>query len=321
MADVLLDAFLDTLKLLPFLLVLYILIEALEHKTQIGQPLKALRGRAAPLVGAATGLIPLCGFSVMAAKLYEKRYITVGTLIAVFLATSDEAFLVLLTSPLDWAHKAIAICTLCAIKFVVGIGVGYALDQIVKRRKTPLQPLEEYVHEHEEAHAHMHDDEHEEEHGDHVHEAHTHEEFHTCEHRHKGNVQVYFLSPLLHALKISLFVFLVNLAFGSLFYLAGEENVIGFLQAGLWYQPLIASAIGMIPNCASSVVIAESYVMGGIAFGSMVAGLLTNAGLGFVVLFKRGRVWRENIILLALTFLIGIAVGYAVNGICLAAGL
>lgn len=93
--------------------------------------------------------------------------------------------------------------------------------------------------------------------------------------------------------------------------------MISFLNAGLWFQPLVASAIGMIPNCASSVVIAETYVMGGIAFGTMAAGLLTNAGLGFVVLFRRARAWRENIFLLFITFGIGVAVGYVSNAVLL----
>lgn len=302
MVDVLVDAILDTLKLLPFLFILYILIEILEHRTQIGRPLKALNGRGAPVVGAATGLIPLCGFSVMAAKLYENKYITTGTLIAVFLATNDEALLILLASPMPWTAKGVVIALLCAIKFAVGLGVGYLLDWAMKRRRVPIEKLEQPHHAHGEG-AHEHDGE--------------QNEFHTCEHKHASNFRFYFLSPLLHALKISLFVFLVNFAFGSLFLLAGEDNVISFLNAGLWFQPLVASAIGMIPNCASSVVIAETYVMGGIAFGTMAAGLLTNAGLGFVVLFRRARAWRENIFLLFLTFGIGVAVGYVINAVML----
>jgi len=283
MVDVLVDAILDTLKLLPFLFILYILIEILEHRTQIGRPLKALNGRGAPVVGAATGLIPLCGFSVMAAKLYENKYITTGTLIAVFLATNDEALLILLASPMPWTAKGVVIALLCAIKFTVGLGVGYLLDWAMKRRRVPIEKLEQPHHAHGEGAR---------EHGG------EQNEFHTCEHKHASNFRFYFLSPLLHALKISLFVFLVNFA-------------------GLWFQPLVASAIGMIPNCASSVVIAETYVMGGIAFGTMAAGLLTNAGLGFVVLFRRARAWRENIFLLFITFGIGVAVGYVINAILL----
>ena len=115
MWDAILEALLDTLKLLPFLLLLYILIELMEHNTRIGRASGALSGKVGPLVGGATGLIPMCGFSVMAAKLYERKYVTLGTLLAVFITTSDEAFLVLLLSEMPWAEKAVSILAMCGI--------------------------------------------------------------------------------------------------------------------------------------------------------------------------------------------------------------
>lgn len=311
MWDVVLDALLDTLKLLPFLIILYIAIEFLEHKTAIGKPNGALNGKFAPLVGGATGLVPLCGFSVMAAKLYERRYITVGTLLAVFISTCDEAFIVLLSSGLGWAEKALSILAMCGVKFVVAVAVGYCADAVFKRETAVAKPFPE------------HDDhvrnEHEEDDHDGV-EAHGHDhgDLSACEHKHVGNFNLYVLSPVLHALKVAAFVLLVNLAFGFLFYAAGEENVMNFLQAGYWYQPLIAAFIGLIPNCASSVVLAETYAVGGIAFGSCLAGLIANAGLGFVVLFKNVKEWKRNLALLAFLYALGAAVGYAVNAVALA---
>lgn len=307
MWDVVLDALLDTLKLLPFLFLLYLLIEVLEHKTELGKPSRALNGKFAPVIGSATGLIPLCGFSVMAAKLYERRHLTLGTLLAVFLATSDEAFLVLLLSGMEWSAKAVSILIICAVKLVLGISVGYLADAVLRKR-TPVQALPaadfstEHVH-----NEHEHDD-HEHEHG----------EYSVCEHRHENRLNLYLWSPLLHSLKVAVFILLINFLFGALFFAAGEERVIAFLQAGYWVQPLIASLIGLIPNCASSVVVAETYAMGGISLGSCIAGLLVNTGLGTVVLLKNGKAWKRNLLIIGFLFAAGLVTGYLVNAVQLA---
>ncbi len=284
MWEVLLDGFLDTLKLFPFLLLSYVIIELLEQKTDLSKPHGRLSGKLAPLVGSATGIIPQCGFSVMAAKLYENKHITVGTLLGVFIATSDEAFVVLLSS----GTGAVAIMPIIAVKILVGVAVGYLADLIVRRKAT------EHDHGHE-----------------------CLGECHSCgrEHEGKSNLRVYFVAPLLHALKVAAYVLLVNLAFGTLFYLVGEERVTAFLQAGVWVQPLIATLIGMIPNCASSVVLTQSYLMGGITFGSCLAGLCANAGLGLTVLFRNVKEWKRNLLLVAVLYAVGVAVGYALNAI------
>ncbi len=305
MPHVILDAFLDTLKLFPFLLLSYVVIELLEQKTDLGKPGGKLSGGLAPLIGGATGIIPQCGFSVMAAKLYEKKHITIGTLLAVFLATSDEAFVILLSS----GSGAIAIMPMIAVKLVVSVGMGYLADLIV-RKKPHSHTLSEPCHEHDHAHEH-----------DHVHEHdHAHEDCcHSCGRSHEGksNLSVYFLSPLWHALQVALFIFLVNFAFGTLFFLVGEEQVKSFMQTGLWVQPLITTLIGMIPNCASSVVLTQSYLVGGISFGSCMAGLCANAGLGLTVLFRNTKAWKRNLLLSAVLYAISIAVGYAINAIML----
>lgn len=285
--DVILDALIDTAKLFPFLLIAYIVIELVEHKTDLSRPHGGLSGKLGPLVGGATGIIPQCGFSVMAAKLYEHRHITVGTLLAVFLATSDEAFVILLSS----GEGAIAIMPMIAVKFVVGVGMGYLADLIVRR---PTEAVEE----------------------------HEHFDCTSCgrEHDGKGKWRVYLVDPLLHSLKVAAFILFVNLAFGFLFFAVGEENVVAFLQAGLWIQPLVAAFIGLIPNCASSVVLTQAYLLGGLSFGSCLAGLCANAGLGLLVLLKDVKQWKRNLMFVAALYVIGVAVGYAVTAVTVAIG-
>ena len=349
--EVILDALYDTLKLLPFLLLLYILIELMEHNTRVGKPLKALSGKAAPLVGTATGLVPMCGFSVMAAKLYEHRHVTLGALLAVFISTSDEAFIVLLLSNMAWADKGISIAAFVGVKLVLGIAIGYLTD-LVCSRKESLAPMpaasghmhghendlinapecaDEHIHagtigEHDHGHDYVHDHEHDYVH-DHGHD-HEHEEDHehghcecdeltVCEHKKEGTLRLYLLSPLLHALQVAAFVLLVNLVFGYVFWGVGEENVAHFLMADgvFWVQPLLCALIGLVPNCASSVVLAEAFAVGGISFGSCLAGLIVNAGLAYLVLFRRREHLKRAIYITLFMVALGIAVGYAANAI------
>ncbi len=323
MWEVIVDALLDTLKLFPFLLVLYILIELMEHKTKMGHPSRLLSGKWAPLIGTATGLLPMCGFSVMAAKLYEHRHLTLGALIAVFVATSDEGLLVLLLSDAAWGYKLWSLLALVLSKLVLGIGIGYLVDLAVRRGR-PLPIPEHHVHE-----EHVHEDEHA--HGEHVHEdEHAHEEgscecaeLSVCEHKHESNAVRYIVSPLLHALEVAGFVLLVNLLFGSLFYAlgggdseAGSALVGDFMRgAGYWAQPVLCSLVGLIPNCASSVILAEVYALGGIGFGGMLGGLVANAGLGYLALFKAGEL-KKSALIVVFMLILGIAAGYVACAVC-----
>ncbi len=334
MWDVALDALLDTLKLLPFLFVLYILIELMEHNTRVGRPRRALSGKWAPALGACTGLVPMCGFSVMAAKLYEHRHITIGTLIAVFIATSDEGLLVLLLSEhIAWGPKLYSLLAMCGCKLVLGIAAGYLLDLLVRKKPSPLPEHthngEAHIHEKSVHHVRegaqsdigSHDhvcDEESEDHADHAHGACACDELSPCEHKKESKVEMYLVSPLLHALEVAAFVLLANLAFGYLFYGLGEENVTAFMQgAGYWIQPIVCSLIGAVPNCASSVVLAEAYALGGIGFGGLLAGLSVNAGLGYLVLMKKNS-WKQGLLILTGMFIFGVAVGYAANAVGLA---
>ena len=253
MWDIILDAFLDTLKVFPFLLVIYILIEFIEHKTTFTRNHKILQGNLAPLIGSATGLIPQCGFSVMAAKLYDRGLIRTGTLLAVLIATSDEAFIILLSS----GTAAAAIMPLVVIKLLVGVGVGYLVNFLYSAEKLSNE-CEEEIH------------------------------AYSCGREHEGesNLKLYLLNPLLHSLLIAFYLLIVNLIFGFVIAQVGEETIASAMIGGVYFQPFITSLIGLIPNCASSAIITGTYIHGGITFGSCVAGLCANAGLGLVVLFK-----------------------------------
>lgn len=137
-----------------------------------------------------------------------------------------------------------------------------------------------------------------------------------CEHKHESKWTLYLFSPLLHALEVAAVIFVFYVIFGLLFYAVGEERVLEALQgAGLWFQPLVSALVGLIPNCASSVVLAETYAIGGIGFGSLLGGLITNAGLGVFVLFRDAKEWKQNLLILLAMFLLGVAFGYAAGAI------
>lgn len=283
MGEVLLDALLDSLKLFPFLFLIYVLIEILENRTNISRNHNVLRGNLAPLLGAATGLVPQCGFSVMAAKLYDRKLIRTGTVLAVFLATSDEAFILLLAD----GTKAAWVVPMIAAKFVIALGIGYLANALF--RKETLAELSENEEIHGTACGHDHEEE--------------------------SKFKSYFLHPLLHSLEIFAYILAVNIIFGLVIHFVGEDKLEAFLQKGVWYQPLVAAAVGLIPNCASSVVITEAFIDGYIAFGSCVAGLCANAGLGFVVLFRNVRKWKRNLALMLAVYVIGVGFGYLLNAV------
>lgn len=286
MAEVLLDAVLDTLKVLPFLLIIYIIIELIEHKTSVFANRKILQGGLSPLIGSAAGLIPLCGFSVMAAKLYDKKFIRTGTLLAVFIATSDEA-IILLLSDVTNVKALSAVLPLLIIKFILAVIVGYAAYAILRREKvdevTPVSGAADYECGHE------HD------------------------HEHESNLRLYFINPLWHALKIAVYLLVINLVFGIIIFYVGEENIANTLGVNLFLQPLITAAVGLIPSCASSVLLTSAYTGGIITFGSMAAGLIVNAGMGFMILLKDFKRIKQNLAIIAFMFVLSYVVGILIN--------
>lgn len=279
-----LDALLDSLKILPFLLVFYIIMELIENKTGISSKKRILEGQFAPLLGAASGIIPQCGFSIMASKFFDKNLIKMGTLVAVFIASSDEA-LILLLSP-D-AKKVYVIMPIIVIKFISAVLIGYLINLFFRNKK--LQNPEEV----------------EEIHGS------------SCGHNHKKDsaVKTFLVHPLLHSLKIFAFIFIVNLAFGLIIATITQERLTAILQQGLCWQPLLATFVGLIPNCASSVVLTEAYINAGISFGALMAGLSANAGLGLLFLFKNRKEWKRNLLVLVILFVASLVIGYVTQGV------
>ena len=291
-----------TWPLLPWVLLIYIVIELIESKADLSKT-ERLSGGLGPLVGAATGLIPQCGFSVMAAKLFEKKYITVGTLLAIFLSTSDEAFIILLSS-----GNSVELLKLIAVKIVVGVAVGYLVDlflrligrgQVCVQRKTaeknPTTVHEIFIKNYlEETEG---------------------ETVCSCgrEHEEGNPFKNYFLSPLWHTLQVGFFIFLVNFVLDAIMHGKGEAAIESFMLKSKFLQPFITSLVGLIPNCASSVVITETYLSGGIAFGSCVAGLCANAGMGFVILLKNVKQWKRNIALIGFTYAVSVLIGFICN--------
>lgn len=279
--DVLLDAVLDTAKMLPFLFLAFLLMEFIEHRA--GDKLADFLGRAGsktavgPAAGAVLGCIPQCGFSVAASNLYAGRIITVGTLIAVFVSTSDEAIPVLLAH-----HEMLSsVWKLIAVKIVAAALAGIAADIIVRALKlnTDGESIEDICT----------------------------ESGCGC-----GSHGIWY-SSLKHTLSVGLFIFIVNLIIGAVMSLAGGEAVKHFIGGLGFFQPFAAGLVGMIPNCAASVLITELYAEGAISFGTAAAGLCTGAGIGLAVLFRANKNIKENLIITGVLYAVGVICGIVLN--------
>ena len=311
MGHVLLHALEDSLIVLAFLVPINILIALLEPR--LAGRIK-LKGALAPLVGVTVGLFPQCGFSVVATDLYKKRHITVGTLLGVYLATSDEALPIFLAS----GEQAIDILPLLACKFLIGLIVGYTADAIFsKNKKKVAEHIAECDHEPE---VHFGCCGHEIENGEHEDE-HDHSacdtpcgsEIEEKRRERKHKLKHYLLHPILHSAKIFVYILLINIVFGVLIHYIGEDRIMSFLSANKYVAPLFAVIVGAIPNCASSVVISNLYLMGGLGFGATVGGLLMNAGLGFAVLLKDRKNLKESLAIIGGMFAVSIAFSYILS--------
>ena len=302
--EILWHAIKDTLPVLPWVLVMYILLQLIENKTNL-QNANRLGGKLGPLVGSATGLIPQCGFSVMAAKFFEKKYITLGTLLAIFFSTSDEAFILLVSS----GEGAVWLLPTILVKIGVALIVGYGTDILLKcigRGQVCVESsqipnnvpknvkdmfLQRYADEKEV------------------------EVVCACGKAHGGDSawKRYLWYPLLHTLQVAGFILLVNFVLTAIIHSVGEEVFAEFMHKNRFLQPFITCAVGLIPNCASSVVITETFLSGGITFGSFVAGLCANAGMGFVVLLKNVKKWKRNLALVGVAYAVSVVVGVVCN--------
>lgn len=253
--DSIIDALLDTIKLVPFLFVSFIIMEYLEHKLNNRKKLENI-GQYGPLVGGLLGLIPQCGFSVLGATLYSARVITLGTLFAIFLSTSDEMLPIMIAN-----HTEIGvILKLLGTKFILGVSFGVLVDFIYKRK------LSNNIND-------------------------------ICDSDHCHCKDSLIKSSLIHTFKISCFILVINLVLN---FIIDADKIRNIVSSSKIISPILSSIIGLIPNCASSVVITELYLENILSFGSCISGLLTGSGLGLLILFKQNKNLKENIIILFL---------------------
>ncbi len=278
--DILLDAGIDSLKILPFLFVTYLAMEALEHHAEdrIGQIVTGA-GKVGPLWGGLLGAVPQCGFSAAASNFYAGRVITLGTLIAIFLSTSDEMLPLLISNrtPVSTMLKILG------IKAVIGILAGFLVDFLVRNVHRRLHQPED----------HMQIDK-------------------LCEREHchcEEEEESILKSAAIHTLHIFLFILGFTIICNLIIAVIGEDTLAGYLQGQPILSHLIAGLIGLIPNCAASVVLTQLYLDGLITFGSAMSGLLVAAGIGVLILFRVNDDTKKNIQILLILFLLGTAAG------------
>lgn len=280
MLDVIKDTLIDGIKLLPFLFITYLLMEYIEHK--MGKKSKELIKKSdkfGPFFGAFLGAFPQCGFSVSATNLYSARLITLGTLIAVYLSTSDEMLPIFISESVDF----IIIVKILFVKLLIGMMTGFFIDFFVrlirKNKSKDFQENEQDIKEFcEEEHCHC-------------------------------NESGIFKSALKHTINIFFFIVLVTFFINIIVYVIGEDNISKILLNKPVLGPIVSAFIGLIPNCAASVILTNMYLENVISVSSLISGLLTGAGVGLAVLFKINKDVKDNIKVVILLYLIGVISG------------
>lgn len=280
MKEIVLDTLLDALKLLPFLFVAFLIMEYIEHKFNEKSKNKISKaGKFGPIFGSLLGAVPQCGFSVMATNLYATRIITVGTLISIYLSTSDEMLPILISE----GAKARVIFEILIIKIIIGMICGFVIDFILRKKHNEKDyEIKDFCLEHH------------------------------CDCNH-GIIK----SSVKHTLNIILFIVLVTFLLNVGIHYLGEENIGKLFLKDSVFAPFISSLIGLIPNCGASVIITELYLSGVISFASCVSGLLTGSGVALLVLFKVNKNKKDNVKILLTLYLIGAISGLLIEFISL----
>ena len=289
MSHVIIHSLIDAIKVLPVVFLVYVIIEFLESKHAGSEKLKKIFGsNSAPLVGGVIGIVPQCGFSVVATKLYSDGYIYLGTLLAVYFATSDEAIPIILSNSIGNSTLILKLGLIILIKVLYGILVGFLVNFIAKKitvKKCEFSFDEEV------------------------------EFFGGCCGHGVGekpkNIWQFLVHPLIHSLKIVFFIFLVNLILGLVIDLwIGEEVFYNLLGRTKFLQPLFCVLFGLIPNCASSVLLSQLFSVDAITFSGALCGLTANSGLGLALLFKSAKTLKKGVVVLGLVFLFSLILGY-----------
>lgn len=268
-----------SIGLLPFLFVTYLVMEYIEHKAgKKAEQMVKKSGSFGPFIGGTLGIVPQCGFSAAASNLYAGRIITLGTLLAVFLSTSDEMLPILISAKVE----PVTICKILGAKVIIGVVAGFVIDFVLRKRSDKEEePLKIE---------------------------------HMCEHEHchcgEGKISK---SALVHTLQVFLFIVIITFVLNLLIEFVGEETLAGFLSGKPVIGPLVAGFVGLIPNCASSVVITQLYLEGMLGAGAMMAGLLVGAGVGTLILFRVNDDIKENIKIVALLYGIGTFAGIIIE--------
>lgn len=269
-------SFLDSIKLLPFLFIAFFIIELIEHKlSDKSKKVISKSGKYGPILGSLLGLIPQCGFSVVATNLYITRILSLGTLISIYLSTSDEMLVILLSRNASIS----TILPLLGTKFIVGLISGFIIDFLLRNKKKEKQT------------------------------------YSICEDEHCGceDEENLLKSSLIHTIKTFIFIFIATFIITLVFELFGEEYLSKLLLKDTLISPFITSLIGLIPNCASSVILTELYLSNSINFASIISGLLTGSGVAILVLFKSNKNIKENLTILSLVYGIGVITGIIIT--------
>ena len=265
----------DSLPLLPFLFIAFLIIESIEHKfSKKSKEIISKSGKFGPLFGSILGCFPQCGFSVMATNLYVTRIISLGTLIAVYLSTSDEMLPILLSEQVAFSK----IIKLLLVKFIIGLIWGFIIDLVLFKNKKKVN-----------------------------------ESFDICDDEHCHCDKGIFKSSLIHTVKTFLFILLLTFIINLVIYYIGEDKLSTLLQGNNILTPFISSLIGLIPNCASSVILTELFINNIISTGSLISGLLTGSGVAILVLFKTNNNLKDSFKILILCYSIGVLSGLILN--------
>lgn len=273
MKDIIIDTLIDTLKLVPFLFIAFLLIELFEHKFS-KRSIKVVEssGKYGPILGSFLGIIPQCGFSVMATNLYVTRLITLGTLISIYLSTSDEMLPILISEKAEFS----LIIKILFIKLFIGMLVGFIIDKIFKVKKEKKN-------------------------------------YDICEEEHCHCKESIIISSLKHTLNIVVFILLINFILNICFNYLGQDYLSKILLKDSFFGPFISSLIGLIPNCGASVMLTELYINNAINFGSLISGLLTGSGIAIMILFKTNKHFLENIKVIGILYIVGVLSGIIIE--------
>ena len=294
MMEIFIDALIDSLKTVPLLLIIYIGIELLEYKfgDKIREKVEK-SGKAGPLIGTIAGIFPQCGFSVVATALFTQKLLTIGTLLAVYLSTSDEAIPLILSQP----DKAYLVLPLIGIKIIIALIFGYGVDLFFKKEDKKVEKHIELVESGHDSKNHHHET--------------ILNETACCGHStssasKKFSIREIFWHPIVHTLNIFIFIFIITLVINFVVFQLGETFLADFFAKNIFWQPFLTALIGLIPNCASSVAITELFLKNIIGLGPTIAGLSASGGLGLLILYREEK--NKKIFIKVLLMLYGISV-------------